>query len=74
MRPSGSGPPAVRHPPARIHPPGEGAMSRSLLQLLGLSLIAILVLIGLECQTHRRPADLDEAPDLQLITAARSPR
>lgn len=62
MRPPGSGPPV------------EGAASRSLLQLLGLSLLAILVLVGLECQIHRRPTDLDEAPDLQLITAARSPR
>lgn len=49
-------------------------MGRSLLQLIGVSLLAVLALLGLECPSRGRQAHLDEAPDLRVIAAARSPR
>lgn len=49
-------------------------MSRTLLQLAGLSLLAVLTLVGLECPTRGRPIARDEASDLQLVAGARRAR
>lgn len=46
-------------------------MNRALLQLLGLSFLALLALLGLECPGRGRRASVDGAPGIQLIAATR---
>lgn len=51
--------------------PEDFPVNRALLQLLGLSLLALMALLVLECPGRGRRASVDGAPGVQLIAATR---